>query len=179
MQDNYTEPEMEEIKSARHEEPLPTPPSAQKGLISQSLHEAAKRGVTQQVVTSTWNIAENRLPPQLSRTFMMAQVSLVTRWVMLAEWGSFALMWLCGLAGLWLAFNHHDDFFADFLFGLAIVCAGIWKLVQKTHKYVERQALKAFNTFAQLVQQGELPANAFPQWFKRWQHHKNKKTSLN
>jgi hypothetical protein len=178
MRDNYAGTEMEKIKPARQEEQLPTPEPAQKSLIKQSLREAAKRGVTQRVVAGTWNIAENHLPPQLSRTFMMAQVSLVTRWVMLAEWGSFALIWLCGLAGLWLAFNHHDDFFADFLFGLAIVCAGIWKLVQKTRKYVERQALKAFNTFAQLVEQGELPANAFPQWFKRWRHRKNKKTSL-
>jgi hypothetical protein len=165
MQDNYREVEkVEEIRAARDEEQLLTP--TQKSLLRQGLQEAARRGVSQRVVAGTWDMAENHLPQQLSRTFMMAQVSLVTRWVMLAEWGAFALMGLFGLAGLWLTFTH-PDFFADFLLGLAVVCAGIWKLIQKTRKYTERQALKAFNIFTQLVQQGELPANAFPQWFKR------------
>ncbi len=144
------------------------PVSKRGGALQRGLKVAARRGLTRRAVTKGVELAEKRLPRQLGRAFMLTQVSLVTRWLMLVEWGALALLVLFGAGGLWLTFNHNDNIFAVFVLALAFVSLVIWRLVRKGRLFAEQQVRKALGIFQQLVMRGEVPAEAWPQWFRQW-----------
>lgn len=152
-------------------EQLAIPPTAidrRGGALQRGLKVAARRGLTKRALTKGAELAEKRLPRQLSRAVMLTQVSLVTRWIMLVEWGALALLVLFGAGGLWLTFNHNDNIFAVFVLALAFVSFVVWRLVRKGRLFAEQQVARALGIFQQMVMHGEVPPEAWPQWFKQW-----------
>ena len=151
------------------------------GVVQRGLKVAAQRGLTRRVVTKGVELAEKRLPRQLSRAVIFTQVGLVTRGIMLVEWAALALLVLFGASGLWLIFNHNDNIFGAFVLALAFVSFVIWRLVRRGRLFAEQQVARALGIFQQLVLHGEVPAEAWPQWFKQWRktHSKTPPSSLN
>lgn len=101
-----------------------------------------------------------------ARTALGARVLGITRWIWLAEWGALGVAVLFALLGI-VGLIQNDILLGSLVLILAAIAFGVYLLVRKIRRFVERQIARAFAKFQSLLQKGVVRSDDWPEWFRK------------
>ncbi|HEX2909334.1 MAG TPA: hypothetical protein VH186_00905 [Chloroflexia bacterium] len=101
-----------------------------------------------------------------SRTGIGSKVFIVTRWLWLADWGLLAATVLLALLGI-IGIAQKDTFLGVLVLVIAAMVFGIWFVVRRVRRFIDRQVERAFAKFMELVNRGVANMNDWPRWYRQ------------
>jgi hypothetical protein len=101
-----------------------------------------------------------------ARTALGARVLGVTRWIWLAEWGALGVAVVFAALGI-IGIIQNDTLLGTLVLILAALAFGVYLLVRKIRRFVERQIARAFAKFQSLLRKGVVRSDDWPEWFRK------------